>query len=173
MRIDPIKNTITVKDDYGNLIQNAQIVLSADNGTYLQATTDILGKCSFEIPTRRYYSVLIAHPDYPSFILNKFDPNSDLEILLHKSDDVSSIVIHGTGYIPKFNGRLNPILDSSNRTYLYADNIAIDAGKGQPVIFTINEPMSLEDNQGVIINIIFRYINGRTTALIDYTRPMV
>lgn len=171
LRIDPIKNTITVRDENGNLIQAAQVVLSADNGTYLQATTDLLGKCSFEISTRRKYSVLTAHPDYPSFILNDFDPNSDLEVLLHTNDDISSIIIQSTGYIPKFNGRLNPILDSSNRTYLYAENIAIDGGKGQPATFSINEPMSLEDNQGVIINIIFRFVNGRTTTLIEYTRP--
>jgi hypothetical protein len=173
VRIDPIKNTITVKDDLGTIVQNAQVVLSADNGTYLQATTDSYGKCSFEISTRRSYSVLTAHPNYPSFILNNFDPNSDLEVFLQNSDNVSSIIIQSTGYIPGLNGRLNPILDSSNRTYLYADNISIDGGKGQPVNLTINEPLSLEDNRGIIINLIFRFIKGHTTALIDYSRPMI
>ncbi|MBK7132424.1 MAG: TIR domain-containing protein [Bacteroidales bacterium] len=173
LRIDPIKNSITVKDDNGDFVEEAQVVLSADNGTYLQGTTDKLGNCTFNIPTRRNYSVLIAHPYYPSYIHNNFDPNSDLEIILQKRDNVSSIIIQSTGYITGFNGRLNPILDSSNRTYLYADNIAIDGGKGQPVAFTINETMSLEDNHGNIIILLFRYITGRTTALIDYTRPRI
>lgn len=170
-RIDPIKNTVTVIDNYGNYIPKTQIVLSADNGTYLEGTTDPFGRCVFEIQTRRNYSVLAAHLDYPSFVQNNYDPKADLNIILQKAEGISSIIIQGTGYIPGLKGRLNPILDSLKRTYLYADNIAIDGGKGQPVTFSLNEPISLEDDQGIIIYVNFRFVNGRTTALIDYTRP--
>src|ERR1700730_1996566 len=48
------------------------------------------------------------------------------EIVLPRTDNVGSMVIDSTGYIPGLAGRLTPILDSINRTYLYADNIAID-----------------------------------------------
>ena len=53
-----------------------------------------------------------------------------------------------TGYIQGLNGRLNPILDSQNRTYLYADNIAIEGGKNQPVTFSLNQPFVVEDSFG-------------------------
>ena len=40
-----------------------------------------------------------------------------------------------TGHIPGLRGRLNPIRNTSDRTYLYADNVAIEEGRPQPVSF--------------------------------------
>ena len=70
-----------------------------------------------------------------------------------------------TGYIPGLSGRLNPILDTSNRTYLYADNIAIEGGKNQPVTFKVNEPFELEDADGIVMQVRVLHIQGRTTLL--------
>lgn len=67
--------------------------------------------------------------------------------------------MRGTGYIPGLKGRLNPILDSSNRTYLYADNIAIDGGKGQPVGFNVNVPFELEDADGTVVYAAVKYLS--------------
>ena len=55
--------------------------------------------------------------------------------------------------------------------YLYADNIAINEGESQPVTFVLNEPIVVEDSHGVVMKLIFKYINGHTTALIDYIKP--
>lgn len=111
--------------------------------------------------------MLISHPDFPSVLVERLVLESDLKIELSKIENIGSIVIQGTGYIPGLTGRLNPIFDSSHRTYLYANNIAIDGGKNQLVSFTLNNILILEDNQGVIMNLIFRFINGHTTALIN------
>ncbi len=46
-----------------------------------------------------------------------------------------------------------------NRTYLYATNIAINGGKQHPVNFKLNESMILEDCDGVIMQVTFKYIN--------------
>ena len=54
----------------------------------------------------------------------------------------------GTGYIPGLDGRLNPILDDQGRTYLYAQNIAIEGGKAQPVPFTVGRPFDVKDSHG-------------------------
>jgi hypothetical protein len=58
------------------------------------------------------------------------------------------VTVGTTGYIKGLDGRLNPILDSLNRTYLYADNIAIEGGRTQPVAFKPNQPLVVEDSLG-------------------------
>ena len=146
------------------------IVFSANNGTYLSGVTDDTGYCKIIIETKRLYDVLIAHENYPSFIINKFNLDSDLEIKLSKFPNVGSVIIQNTGYINGLQGRLNPILDSLKRMYLYANNIAINEGEPQPVTFALNEPIVVEDSRGVIMKLIFKYINGHTTALIDYIK---
>lgn len=171
-KIQPLECCIKVLDNSNNPVEKAQVVLSADNGTFLQSITNVQGLTNFSVATRRMYSVLIAHENYQSVIVDTFDPISDLEIRLHEVENVGSIIIQSTGYIKGLQGRLNPIHDSNKRMYLYANNISVNDGKNQPVNFVLNESMSLEDNQGVVMNVIFRFINGGTTALIDYIKPV-
>lgn len=166
------KCIINVVNNKGDKITNATIVLSAVNGTYLSSRTDEQGTVRISIETRRIYTVLVAHENYPSAVIEKFDPISDLMITLNEIENVGSIIIQGTGYISGLEGRLNPILDSSARKYLYADNIAINDGMNQPVTFELNKSITLEDCKGTVMNLIFRFVNGRTTALIDYIKPV-
>ena len=42
----------------------------------------------------------------------------------------------------------NPILDNHDRTYLYADNIAINDGLQQPAQFALGEDLHLSDADG-------------------------
>jgi hypothetical protein len=169
-RIDPKEINITVKEN-DQLIQNAQVVLIADNGTSLSSSTDSHGNVKFKIKTKRLYSVLVCHPDFPSAVSEQFDTENDLSIELSSVDNVGSILCHGTCYISGLQGRLAPILDISNRMYFYADNIAIERGKGQPVSFEINNPIQVEDCDGTIMNLIFRFIKGKT-SVIDYIKPV-
>ena len=89
--------------------------------------------------------------------------------MLPRTENIGSVVIESTGYIPGLNGRLNPILDTFSRTYLYADNIAIDSGKAQPVAFGVDAPFELEDANGKIVIAIVKHIRGQI-ALLQYTR---
>ncbi len=75
----------------------------------------------------------------------------------------------GTGHLPGLHGRLNPIRDTSDRTYLYADNIAIDEGRRQPVPFRPGKPMRLTDAHGAELSMTVVDILGRC-VLIEY-RP--
>ncbi len=168
-KVDPKKIGLTVKSDE-NLVVGAQVCLIADNGTTLNELTDNEGKATFNIVTRRLYSVLVAHPDYSSAVLDQFDSSEDLQITLKSIENVGSIVCNSTCHINGLKGRINPILDSPRR-YFYADNIAIEGGKKQPVIFELNEPVQVEDCDGIIMNLIFRFMKGRTT-LIDYVKPV-
>jgi len=81
----------------------------------------------------------------------------------------SVIFTSGTGYVPGLSGRLNPILDTLGRYYLYADNIAIDGGKAQPVTFALGRPLRLEDVLGHRCEITIVSIIG-DLSLIEYRR---
>jgi hypothetical protein len=112
---------------------------------------------------------LVAHPEHPAAIIECIDPAEGVRMKLPRIENIGSLVIHSTGYIPGLAGRLNPILDTENRTYLYADNVAIDGGKAQPANFSVNEPIALEDANGAIVFATVKHIAGRV-ALIQYTR---
>ena len=79
----------------------------------------------------------------------------------------SLIFTEGTGYLPVVKGRLNPIRDTHDRTYLYASNIAIDQGKQQPVSFTFAERLRLTDADGREAIVRILDVVGRS-ALLEY-----
>ena len=81
----------------------------------------------------------------------------------------SVIILDGTGYIPGLDGRLNPILDTQGRMYLYAENIAIEGGKAQPVDFTTNRALRVEDSHGHTFQLEIISILG-SSSLIEYRR---
>jgi len=132
-----------------------------------QAQTDQAGVAKLDIPTRRKYQLLVAHPQYPGSIVPTWDPGDDLRIVVSTVENTGSVICPSTGYIPGLEGRLNPILDTNFSKYLYADNIAIDGGKQQPVHFEIDSPFELEDSNGVVMQVRVLHIQGRT-SLIQY-----
>ena len=79
----------------------------------------------------------------------------------------SLIIAKRTGHLPGIQGRLNPILDNLDRTYLYADNVAIDDGLQQPVQFSLNEPVRLTDSMGAVATLWFREMVG-SSCVFDY-----
>ncbi len=60
---------------------------------------------------------------------------------------------------------MNPILDTSNRTYLYADNIAVENGRRQPVPFRVGKPIRLTDAHGAELSVTIVDIVGRSSLL--------
>ena len=79
----------------------------------------------------------------------------------------SLIIANRTGHLPGIRGRLNPILDNLDRTYLYADNVAIEDGLQQPVHFSLNEPIRLTDSMGASATLWFREMVG-SSCVFDY-----
>jgi hypothetical protein len=167
----PSAFSVRVVSDEASPVQGCTVVALADNGTALNAISGADGVALLSIQTRRNYRVLIAHPEFPAAIVEHVDPTGVLEIILQRTENVGSLVIHGTGYIPGLTGRLNPILDAGNRTYIYADNVAINGGVPQPAAFQINEPFELEDADGVVTFVTIRFIAARV-ALLQYLRPV-
>jgi hypothetical protein len=161
---------VRIVDDEGHPIPGCTVVAVADNNTTLRATTGENGDASISVQTRRNYSLLVAHHEFPAAIVERIDPADEIEVAVPRTENVGSLIILSTGHIPGLSGRLNPILDRSNRTYLYADNIAIDGGVNQPGTFRINEPFELEDANGVVTYVTVKFISGRT-SLLQYLRP--
>ena len=128
------------------------------------------GTAALCVQTRRNYCLLIAHPEFPAAIVERVDPADAIGVVLQRTDNVGSLIIDSTGYIPGLSGRLSPILDTQNRTYLYADHIAINGGAVQPATFRVNEPFELEDANGVVTFVTVKLIAGRTSVL-QYLRP--
>jgi len=166
---DPTLCIVVLANDESVPIAGATITAQANNGTTLQGRSNADGRCVLAIRTRRPYRLLIAHPNYPALIVERIDPAEGARLMLPRTDNIGSVVINSTGNIPGLHGRLNPILDTSKRTYLYADNIAIDGGKEQPATFAINVPIELEDANGTIVFATVKHIAGRV-ALLQYTR---
>ena len=79
----------------------------------------------------------------------------------------SAILREATGHIPGLSGRLNPIRDTLDRTYLYASNIAINQGRQQPIHFTLGEELRLTDAEGREVMLCAENIAGRS-ALLEY-----
>ncbi|MBL0742630.1 hypothetical protein [Chryseolinea lacunae] len=159
--------SVEVLSENDHAIENCHIVLLAENNTFHEGYTSSDGRFHFQIPAETNYAILAAHPNYFCTILEKFDSSNDILVRLPDDEDGSGSIIcpNGTGGIPGLVGGLNPILDTELRTYLYADNIAIDGGAQQPVPFEIDKPLFLEDKHANKKSVIFRFIRGKTSVV--------
>jgi hypothetical protein len=169
-RTDPVISHIRVVSSEGQSISGATVIAIADNNTTKRSATDLTGCATLTIPTRRLFHLLIAHADYPGAVVNSWDPKEDIAVTLQNAENVGSVICTGTGHIPGLEGRLNPILDKHNRTYLHADNVAIDGSKQQPATFAVNTPLELEDSNGVIMQVCILHIQG-DTSLLQFIKP--
>lgn len=84
----------------------------------------------------------------------------------------SAIFTKGTGRLPGLAGRLNPVLDELERTYLYTTNIAVDAGRPQPVHFKLDQPLLLTDVNGFEWVVRFVEMTGKS-SLVEFRPPAV
>ena len=66
-------------------------------------------------------------------------------------------------------GRLNPIPDTHARAHLYADNIAIDLGRRQPVHFRMETSLRLTSAYGAEVSFPTLGIVGES-SLLEYRR---
>ncbi len=161
--------SIKIVDQKNKTIKNAKVVLIAKNSTYLEGNSDENGLAHFIIRTRKLYTLLIAHPKYSSVIFRDINPKEDVEVTIEKTNGSGSSIINKTIQLPGLEGKIEPILKSSEKFSLYADNIAIEGGIGQPYDFELNKSICLEDNGGNIIHLTFRFFQGRI-ALVDHSK---
>ncbi|MEH1874769.1 hypothetical protein [Nostoc sp.] len=133
--------------------------------------TDYNGIAELNIKSQQNYTLLVAHPNFAGIIVRNFSPEKDSQKKLEHRENVGSVIFpDSTGYIKGLKGRLNLILDTSDRNYIYADNIAVNGGQQQPVNFEIGKPLNLEDSEGSTMQITIRFAQGNT-FLIEFLKP--
>lgn len=162
-----VQSKITVIDQGDNPINNCRIVAVANNKTFRVATTQNDGMATLDLLKDKTYDLLIAHPGYTGKLEENMNMYMNPTITMKNAKNIGSLIVVSTGYIDGFEGRINPIFDTSNRTYIYADNIAINGGVNQPANFEVGIPLELEDVNGIKIQVIFLYIRG-TVSLLEY-----
>lgn len=163
--------TITVTDPAGKPVKDAEVFLvHPEKKVYTTGKTDENGKVELKSEYKGSVVVFCAHKDFCAFRKRGYNPDKALEVTLRKQENTGSIVCaDGTGYVPGLIGRLNPILDTSDRRYMYADNISLNDGTQQPVHFQLGRALKAEDRDGSRFALTVIDIIGRT-SLIEFKK---
>ncbi|MCK6491275.1 MAG: hypothetical protein L6R48_23735 [Planctomycetes bacterium] len=160
---------IWVEDKAGDPIGNANVYFIYANGTYQDTTTRRSGFAKIQAKIIEPVTVVAGGPGLDGVVMTKVDSGSDkIQIKAAKRDGGSVVFDNGSGPIPGLGGTLNPILDTSSRTYLYGRELSINDGKIQPVTFKIGEPLKVMDNAKKSTDITIRFIQHKI-ALVEYT----
>ena len=138
-----------VADETGSPVANANVEVTFPDGTFKASITDSQGQTTLDHLKSVVGNIIITQPAFVAASFPQQNLRTPLEAHLNHIASGGSLMLDGnTGVIPGLDGRLNPIHDGSNRNYLYASNIAIEGGKPQPVDFSLNTPIAVEDSHG-------------------------
>ena len=164
--------TAIVCRHHGNPLSGVNLLAHFPNKTWKQGTTDDTGEAQVDLhSTHLPMTVFAAADGFAAHLENDWLPaNGALAIEMEHLPDGGAVIFpEATGYIPGLFGRLNPIRDTHDRTYLYASNISINEGEQQPVHFMLGEDLRLTDAEGKELIVRIVAIVGRS-ALVEY-RP--
>ena len=167
----PARVVITVRAA-GLPLPGADLLALFPNKTWKHATTDENGEATVDLHTTHLpMTVFASAPGHAARLEMDWTPSQGaLAVELEALPEGGSIIFsEAAGYLPGLKGRLNPIRDTLDRTYLYASNIAIDGGKQQPVQFVYGEDLRLIDADGREVLVRVVDVVGRS-ALLEY-RP--
>lgn len=168
----PAKGAVTVRCA-GKPVANAELLAIFPNKTWRRAATDDLGGATLALHTAKLpMTVFVAAAGHASGRADNWLPeHGALAVEIKPLPGGGSIIFpKGDGELPGLSGRLNPILDTVGRTYLYASNIAIEDGKPQPANFRFGEDLRLTDANGRDMIVRIMSIEG-DAALVEYEPP--
>ena len=169
LELIPAASSVTVHSE-GDPLVGVEVLALFPNKTWQQSVTDEAGEAILDLYTTNLpMTVYVAAPGYRGGLKRQWLPSRGG--LLMNLDELSpggSIIFpQATGNIPGLRGRLETIRDTSDRTSLYADNVAIEDGRQQPVSFRLCKPMKLTDAFGSEMSVTIVDIIGRC-ALVEY-----
>ena len=165
----PARAVLTVRSA-GRPLAGSDVLALFPNKTWKRAATDENGEAELDLHTTHLPMIVFAAaPDYAAYVEREWVPSQgSLAVELEPLREGGSVIFEeSTGYLPVVQGRLNPIRDAHDRTYLYATNIAIDQGKQQPVHFALGEDLRLTDADGREAMVRIVDVVGRS-ALLEY-----
>ena len=165
----PAHAVITVRSA-GQPLPGADLLALFPNKTWKRSTANDDGEATVELYTSHLpMTVFAAAPRHASHLERDWTPSQGaLTLDLQPMSDGGSVIFpEAVGHLPILKGRLNPKRDASDRTYLYANNVAINHGQPQPVHFTPGEELRLTDANGHEALLRILDVVGRS-ALIEY-----
>ena len=166
----PATVAVTVHHE-GGPVAGADVLALFPNKTYKQGVTNDHGEASVELhATDLPMTVFVAAPGFRAHVERDWVPaEGGLAVDLQPIQRGGAVIFpEATGPIPGLRGRLNPVRDSLDRSYLYASNITINQGEAQPVHFRFGEEMRLTDSEGAEMAVRVMAIIGRS-ALLEYS----
>lgn len=167
LELSPASSSVTVHSK-NEPLAGIEVLALFPNKTWQRAVTDEAGEAELDLYTTHLpMTVYAAAPGRCGGLERKWLPSKGgLLMELGELPCGGSVIFpQATGHIPGLRGRLNPIRDTSDRTYLYADNIAIEDGRQQPVTFRLGKPIKLTDAFGSELFVTIVDIVGRSTLL--------
>ena len=150
LEFTPANAVLSVRSS-GEPLQGADVLVLFPNKTWKHAVTDANGEARVDLHSIHLPMVVfVAAEGYAAGLEQDWIPaKRPLAVELTPIPGGGSVIYReATGYILGLSGRLNPIRDAYDRTYLYASNISINEGKQQPVHFILGEDLLLTDSNG-------------------------
>ena len=170
---DPTPATVTIVVQYAaRPVADVELLALFPDNTGKHVTTDANGEAALELPaTDLPMTVFAAARGFAAHVAREWVPAAGaLAIGLEPLPHGGAVIFpEASGRVPGLTGRLNPVRDNHDRTYLYAYHIAIDQGRRQPVHFVPGEDLRLTDADGAELTVRIVEIAGRA-ALVEY-RP--
>ena len=167
LELTPASPVITVRHD-GRPLAGADVLVLFPNKTWKYAATDENGEATVSLhSTHLPMTVFVSAKGFAAHVERDWVPaKKSLAVELDSLSEGGSIIFtESTGEVPGLAGRLNPILDTRDRTYLYASNVAIEGGKQQPVHFVLGQELLLTDADGREKAVRIVEILGRSSIL--------
>ena len=166
---NPVRATITVRNASAELA-GVDVLALFPNYTWKRETTDAQGQAHLSLHSGHLpMTVFAAAPGYAACIKHGWVPaEHPLALKMNPLPGGGGVIFsEDAGTLPGLKGRLNPVRDSLDRTYLYASNLAINQGRAQPVHFLPGEEIRLTDANGNERWVRIIGIEGRS-ALVEY-----
>ena len=155
----------------GSPVPRTDLLILFPNKTWKRARADQDGEARVDLhATHLPMTVFAAAPSHAARVKRNWVPADGALVLdLDALPDGGAVIFaEATGDLPGITGRLNPIRDTHDRTYLYASNIAVNQGQPQPVHFLLGESLRLTDADGQELLARIVDIVGRS-ALVEYS----
>lgn len=149
-------------------VKGVQIARVAANGTRLMGETGEDGAWSYGEHYPGAVTLMAAAPSWTggTRFLQPNEWDGPAEIRVEQLSTGGSLIFEsGTGHVPSFSGRLNPIRDAQKRNYIYGNNISFEESADQPFHFSIDRSFVAEDAYGARVRLTVLAIVGQTSLL--------
>ena len=150
LQLVPASPVITVRHD-GRPLAGADVLVLFPNKTWKRAVTDENGEATVSLhSTHLPMTVFVAAKGFAARVERNWIPaQRALAVELDSLSEGGSVIsTEPVGRVPGLAGKLNPVIDTRDRTYLHASNVVVEEGKRQPVHFVLGQELLLTDADG-------------------------